>query len=1041
MENDSTQQAKNVPLGNTFRLICLTSFLALLVLTPGYYGMHQFYLELEQNVYRDSASYVADELPPSTPIDSSVLDKLFFQFRQQLPNGNLLVYSSDGTLLSATGTCVPADAKRTSQNTETLRPYDGPDSPYYPIVHHPVCDKGERRLSGVRLQGDTTRYLLLVSTDEPLSKLWHDFSTQRLLLLCLAVSFLTLVIGTCISSFWFNRKFKSHLYTLIEQAKRFASGDFSTRFTPGRFVEYQMVADSFNQLAAEVEQRLAELESESIAQRALVSELAHDLRTPTTAIIGCAGFLENENTTSEAASLYRALAEENSRLIEQHLSKLEEYAVVHSKSIKEVPDEHQIDLLISQAISLTLPLAAAKNVRCESKIVKASNATLQFSIHRSLVLRALTNLLDNAIRHSASRAVINIQGRYTDNQLDLEIRNDIAPLSASEVSTASVDLPQHRSAGVGLAVVKKVAALHAGSFSFDIDSQSASAKLTLRAGLSQIGLENAAPATAAQQNDQDLASPLPLLSLALRSIPALAIIAGLAYMQNRVWLGIFAFLLPLAVESIAGLLGRYRPRWVRVLYFLPALSLGAVYISSSVWVFLIGFGLGWYTALFISIARTSTAIRRVSPWTATLLALATLVSVIVQQYGYQIAYRSFVAEVGMNVAHRALASKDSEIGTHFEAHAEQLHRNWQIQPLVDYRIELLAAQPSLAEAIVLEIGSSRPLPILKQRVLAGEVREVIVNNCTENTCYRLVAEAPGQLLRSLANRIFPLRLAQSLSMQFAITLLFLSIASLVWRRRYQKEILDLQNLIDALRKQEYSTEFHESPGAYLAGLGTSLQVLAKRCLALEEELINSRQQFSRFLQLAINLGGIAAKECHQQAVAGQSFSLQAQQLHYNVEQIFQLALFARGSWGEPELFCLTDLVEEECAMSAYGLEFAATSEPIHIVSLPKLWIALWRFLTDEALREGGNTNGVVEVCTSSTLSLISSTRSSHSPQLIEMSVEFPSKHQVENRRPSHEPMWNFINDSLKEFDVKLSRNYSDSGNWRYVATFHAKGSQ
>ncbi|MGF1566561.1 MAG: sensor histidine kinase [Nodosilinea sp.] len=121
-------------------------------------------------------------------------------------------------------------------------------------------------------------------------------------------------------SYWVSRRIIHPLDQMADVTRLFASGQLGERVPPSEILEIQRLANSFNHMAAD-------LEDVEQRRRELVSDLTHELRTPLTIIHG---YLEGlaDGTVNAHPDLYQRLADETTRLQRlvndlQELSKLE----------------------------------------------------------------------------------------------------------------------------------------------------------------------------------------------------------------------------------------------------------------------------------------------------------------------------------------------------------------------------------------------------------------------------------------------------------------------------------------------------------------------------------------------------------------------------------------------------------------------------------------------------------------------------------------------------------------------------------------------
>lgn len=244
--------------------------------------------------------------------------------------------------------------------------------------------------------------------------------------------------------------------------RRMATGDYSIRVTETARDEVGDLARAFNTMAAD----LASVDQQ---RRELVATVAHEVRTPLTAL---SLRLENladgvEPVTPEALDALLAQTRRLGGLVADLLDLSRVQAGLRPLDLAEVP---VLGLLTEVVAELSLPSRAVQHsieVRPGDLTVRADPARLR---------QLLTNVLENAARHSPTDAVVSVRAEATANGWRLTV-SDRGPGIAPEDRERAFErfgtlgrLDGGRSdgggTGLGLAIARWVAELHGGSIRF-----------------------------------------------------------------------------------------------------------------------------------------------------------------------------------------------------------------------------------------------------------------------------------------------------------------------------------------------------------------------------------------------------------------------------------------------------------------------------------------------------------------------------------------------------------------------------------------------
>lgn len=225
---------------------------------------------------------------------------------------------------------------------------------------------------------------------------------------------------------------------------------------------------SFNEMGAEIEAQMTQLQRESKTKQQLVDDLAHEMRTPLTAIYGYAEYLQKAPYTEE--ELYDALEyimSESKRL--SHMGQeLLTMAIYREDAINaELIDAEGIGKDISNMLSGVLQEKRLK--------LKKNIAGMTFEGDRAMIVCLLRNLIENAARASESGCRIWLNISKQDGQVCLQVKDEGIGMEPHELERITdafyrVDKARSRSnggAGIGLNLCDLIVKKHAGTMQFE----------------------------------------------------------------------------------------------------------------------------------------------------------------------------------------------------------------------------------------------------------------------------------------------------------------------------------------------------------------------------------------------------------------------------------------------------------------------------------------------------------------------------------------------------------------------------------------------
>ncbi len=271
--------------------------------------------------------------------------------------------------------------------------------------------------------------------------------------------------------FLYERK-RYHEYLLnkmIEEVEYISEGHFGQKVTIEDEQRIGELGKKINNIVFQGEKAVEDQKKSAQVKNDLVTNVAHDLRSPLTSIVGYLNLI-NEDQYKDEVELrhYIQIVHNKAESLHHLINDLFEYTFVQNREalMNEVPiniEEMLNQLIIQHQYQV-------QNAGMEMRLFLASAMNPVVMGDGNKLARAFENLLQNAIRYGKEGKYIDIKWIDSDEMIEIEIANYgqvIPDVDIPHIFERFYRVEKSRSehtggSGLGLAIVKSIVELHDG---------------------------------------------------------------------------------------------------------------------------------------------------------------------------------------------------------------------------------------------------------------------------------------------------------------------------------------------------------------------------------------------------------------------------------------------------------------------------------------------------------------------------------------------------------------------------------------------------
>ncbi len=260
-------------------------------------------------------------------------------------------------------------------------------------------------------------------------------------------------------------------------ARRVAAGDFSSRLPTGGPGEVGQLEQSFNVMAASLEQSRSDLEEQNRRlveserlKSELVSNVSHELRTPLASVLGFSDLLLKRDLSEDDQRRYLEVIRTEAGRLATLLNDLLDLQRIERGALELVPDEFDLNELLS----VQTTLYSAQSALHELSFQPGAEPLI---VHgdRDRLAQVLGNLLSNAIKYSPDGGDVEVRSAQVDAEAWVWIRDHGLGVPSDHQEQLFTKFFRGEAGrkrgiagtGLGLVLARQIVEAHGGSIGFE----------------------------------------------------------------------------------------------------------------------------------------------------------------------------------------------------------------------------------------------------------------------------------------------------------------------------------------------------------------------------------------------------------------------------------------------------------------------------------------------------------------------------------------------------------------------------------------------
>jgi len=278
--------------------------------------------------------------------------------------------------------------------------------------------------------------------------------------------------GVCFFAltFWLmQRKSFAYIGRISDTMHRISSGDLNSTIEVEGDDEFSDMAATLNSMTADIKTLMDKERESERTKNELITNVAHDLRTPLTSIIGYLELLcTKKDLPEETRRQYTEIVYAKSRKLQQLINDLFGFTKLNYGKIAMRISRIDIVKLLSQLMTEFYPNFKEKNLTYD---LKSNVTSAMISADPDLLARLFDNLINNAIKYGADGKEVRVKIDAKPESVRISVINYGKVIPEDElplIFEKFYRVEQSRSSrtggtGLGLAIAKNIVEMHNGT--------------------------------------------------------------------------------------------------------------------------------------------------------------------------------------------------------------------------------------------------------------------------------------------------------------------------------------------------------------------------------------------------------------------------------------------------------------------------------------------------------------------------------------------------------------------------------------------------